>query len=229
MHTPPPDYVAPPWLVFVRRYIWVISFVLAAISLTLIRPLTRRIAEPPPVLFSLPTDYELTDHSGQPFNASTMRGEVWVASFVFTRCPSTCPAVTRAMQSLRARFDRQDVNVKQVSFTVDPDYDTVPRLAAYAETVGATRDMWRFVTGDLKTINTLVAQGFKLALGERGPGEDGLFDIEHSIKLVLVDPQGNVRGFFGLDPTLAVDGGLDELYERADRVRMEFPQTESKE
>ncbi len=68
-----------------------------------------------------------------------------------------------------------------------------------------------------------MGEGFKLALGDREDAADGSFDIGHSTKLALVDQAGNVRGFFGLDPTPAIDGNLDELYERADRVRMESP------
>ena len=61
MPQPPPDFVPPPWLRFVRRYIWVIAFVLGAATLTVIRPMLRHVPEPPPVLFTLPGDYALVD------------------------------------------------------------------------------------------------------------------------------------------------------------------------
>jgi protein SCO1/2 len=220
MAAPPPDFEPPPWLAFLRRHIWVIMGGLAIITITAIRPLMRHIPEPPPVMFTLPADYALVDHEGRAFDASTLKGEVWVAGFVFTRCPSSCPAVTRAMQDLHDRFARNGVAVKLVSFSVDPEYDTPEVLSAYHDEFATEDDdSWRFVTGDMKTISSLLEGGFKLGVGDRTE-KDGLFDIAHSTKLALVDAEGNVRGFYDLDPTPNVDGGLDELYERADRVLM---------
>jgi protein SCO1/2 len=220
MAEPPPDYVPPPWLVFLRKHIWVISFFLAIITITAIRPFMRHIPDPPPKLYALP-DYTLVDHHERPFTPDTLRGKVWVAAFVFTRCPSSCPAVTRAMLDLRDRFDRNDIDVELVSISVDPVNDTPAVLAAHADEVGAEHEHWRFVTGDLGAIQSLAEDGFRLGIGPRTEEAGGLYDIAHSTKLALVDQDGTVRGFYGIDPTPNVDGGLDELYERADRVVME--------
>ncbi|MEM6289659.1 MAG: SCO family protein [Myxococcota bacterium] len=218
MAVPPPDFEPPPWLQFLRRHIWVIMGVLSIVTITAIRPYMRHIPDPPAVMFTLP-EYDLVDHEERSFTPSTLEGQVWIASFVFTRCPSSCPAVTRAMNDLHDRFARNGIGVKMVSFSVDPENDTPAVLAAYHDDLGVDDDAWRFVTGELPAITTLLEDGFKLGIGERTE-TDGLFDIAHSTKLALVDAEGNVRGFYGLDPTPNVDGGLDELYERADRVVM---------
>jgi protein SCO1 len=217
MAQPPPDLVAPPWLRFIRRYVWVIAFVLGAVTLTLIRPMLRYIPEPPPVLYTLPSDYALVDHQGRPFTPDTLAGEVWVAGFIFTSCPSSCPAVTRAMSDLADRFARNKVDVKMVSFTVDPERDTPQVLSTYAEQVGADPSRWRFVTGEPDAIRSLVTQGFRLGVGDRQAMEGDVYDIAHSTKLALVDGEGRVRGYYGIEP----DEGLAEIYERADRVLQE--------
>lgn len=227
MASPPPDLVAPPWLEFLRRHIFVIAFILAAVTLTLIRPFTRHIPEPPPVMFELPGDWTLTDNRGETFSKESMHGKVWVASFVFTRCPSSCPAVTRAMQDLRDRFDRNNIDIKMVSFSVDPEYDTPAVLDAYATQNEIDYDKWKFVTGGEAAMTELLEGGFKLGLGPREEKEGGLFDIAHSTKLALIDKDGNVRGYYGIDPTPNEDGGLAELYERADRVDRMVPGEES--
>lgn len=221
MAAPPPDFEAPPWLQWFRKHIWVISFVLGAVAITAVRPLIRRVPDPPPVMFQLPDGYSLVDHRGEPFTPETMKGKVWVASFVFTTCPSTCPAVTRAMKDLRDRFERNDIDVELVSFTVDPEHDTPEVLAEYARNVGADSENWRFVTGEPEAVSQLIGQGFKLGVGEPEDQGGGLYDIAHSTKLALVDERGGVRGYYGLDPEPHIDGGLAELYERADRVWME--------
>jgi len=220
MAVPPPDFEPPAWLKFLRRHIWAIMGGLAIVTITLLRPFMRHIPDPPEVMFTLPSDYALVDHEGRSFTPETLQGEVWVAGFVFTRCPSSCPAVTRAMQDLYDRFERNDVNVKIVSFSVDPEHDTPEVLGAYHDEFATQDDeAWRFVTGELPAVTALLEGGFKLGVGDRTE-VDGLFDIAHSTKLALVDGDGNVRGFYGLDPTPNADGGLDELYERADRVMM---------
>jgi protein SCO1 len=217
MAQPPPDFVAPPWLRFVRKYVWVLAFVLGAITLTVMRPMLRHIPDPPAVLYALPGDYALVDHLERPFTPETLAGEVWVAGFVFTSCPSSCPAVTRAMSDLADRFARNKVDVKIVSFTVDPERDTPEVLAAYAEQAGADPARWRFVTGDPDAVRALVSEGFKLGVGNRQTVEDDVYDIAHSTKLALVDGEGQIRGFYGIEP----DEGLAEIYERADRVLQE--------
>ena len=215
MATPPPDYVPPPWLEWIRRNIWAISFVLGAIAITLLYPYTRRVPDPPPVLYQLP-DYELVDHRGEAFTPSTLEGKVWVAGFVFTSCKSTCPAVTGAMKSLRDRFDRNGLPIEMVSFTVDPETDTVKVLADYVDETGVENERWHFVTGEPEAVKSLVADGFKLGVGDKLPEEGGLYDIAHSTKLALVDENGAVGGYYSTD-----EGGLGEVFERADRVYME--------
>lgn len=217
MPQPPPDFEATPGLTWLRKHIWLVAGVLGVVTVTAIRPFLRRVPDPPPVMHVLP-DYALVDDHERPFRPETLHGKVWVAGFVFTSCPSTCPAVTRAMQDLHARFERNDIDVEMVSFTVDPAHDTPQVLRAYAEQAGAD-EQWRFVTGDPAAIRALVRDGFKLGIGDATPTADDadLYDIAHSTKLALVDPEGNVRGFYGIEP----DEGLDEIYHRAQHVLAE--------
>lgn len=218
MAQPPPDYVPPPWLAWLRRNIWWVSGVLGILTITAIRPLLRRIPEPPAVMFTLPADYALVDQHGAPFTPATLRGKVWVAGFVFTHCPSICPTVTKAMADLRGRFDRLGLEIEMVSFTVDPARDTPEVLAAYAVESGADNPRWRFVTGKPDDVVALVRHGFYLGVGPAKPtGVDNMYDISHSSQLALVDGEGNVRGFYGIE----AEQGLDEIFHRAQHVLAE--------
>ena len=217
MPQPPADFEPTPALTWLRKHIWLVAGILGVVTVTAIRPLLRHVPDPPPVMYALP-EYALVDDHERPFVPETLRGKVWVAGFVFTSCPSTCPAVTRAMQDLHARFARNDIDIEMVSFTVDPARDTPQVLRAYAEQAGAD-DTWRFVTGDPAAIRGLVRDGFKLGIGDAAPTADdaNLYDIAHSTQLALVDPDGNGRGFYGIEP----DQGLDEIYHRAQHVMAE--------
>lgn len=218
MAVPPPDYHPPAWVEWIRAKVWVISFFLGVIAITALYPFTRYVPEPPEVMFELPDTWEnLVDHRGQPFTAASMEGKVWVAGFIFTRCPSSCPAVTRVMKELRARFDRNGIEVGMVSFTVDPEHDTPQALADYAASVDAEHPAWQFVSGPRADLEALIAEGFKLGVGDRTEMENGLFDIAHSTRLALVDEKGGVRGYYSTE----TKENLDEIYERTDRVWME--------
>lgn len=219
MAVAPPDLQRPGWLEWFRRYLWVISFVGGVLTLTALRcsGRLRQVPDPPQVLFALPS-YELVDHRNEPFTPQTLHGKVWVAGFVFTSCPSSCPVVTKAMADLRERYDRYSVDVEMVSFTVDPQNDTPPVLAEYFESQGIDSDKWRFVTGEPTQVLQLVRKGFKLGVGEREADEDGVaYDIAHSTKLALIDGDGAVRGFYGIDG----EHGTDEIFERAQHVLAE--------
>lgn len=216
MAAPPPDFEPSPALAWLRKYIWIVAAVLGVVTITGLRTRLRSIPDPPAAMYTLPA-YELVDHRGQPFVPETLAGKVWVAGFVFTNCPSTCPAVTRAMGQLRDRYDRLGIDVEMVSFTVDPERDTPSVLAAYADKVAATSEHWRFVTGDTAAVTALVRHGFKLGMDPTPTADGSLFDIAHSTQLALVDGSGSVRGFYDIEP----DGGLDEIFHRSQHVMAE--------
>jgi protein SCO1/2 len=217
----PPDLQRPGWLEWIRRYIWVVAFVVGALTFTALRcsGRLRHVPDPPEVMFALPTNYALVDQEGRPFDPETLHGKVWVAGFVFTTCPSSCPVVTKAMHDLRERFDRYGVEVEMVSFTVDPAHDTPAVLRQYMADQALPSEHWRFVTGEPEAVFRLVRQGFKLGVGEREADATGVaYDIAHSTKLALVDGDGGVRGFYGIDD----EYGTDEIFERTQHVLTEM-------
>ncbi len=131
--------------------------------------------------------FQLTNQQGKPFDRSDLDGHVWVADFVFTNCQGPCPRMSSHMRSLQ---NSTGPSVKLVSFTVDPDNDTPPVLAAYAQRFGADASRWSFLTGDKTTLNMLDQDAFKL--GTIGAGMD------HSTRFVLVDKKGRIRGYYGI-------------------------------
>jgi protein SCO1 len=139
-----------------------------------------------PTLATVP-DFSLTDHTGANFNsASVLRGNVWVADFMFTNCPGPCPRMSSQMHQVQMAFEGQPV--KLVSLTVDPARDTPEALAKYAQFYKASPGVWYFLTGPQETLNHLDQDVFKLG------SVDGSFD--HSTRFILIDRQSHVRGFY---------------------------------
>jgi protein SCO1 len=143
-----------------------------------------------PSYYPLP-EFSLTDHTGKAVTLHDLAGKVWVADFIFTSCGGTCPLMTDKMRKLQEVLPME---IRLVSFTVDPTRDTPRVLAAYAAEHGATGDRWLFLTGDKQGLYDLCVKGFKLPLDTEGgtPAEP----IAHSTRFVLVDKQGSIRGYY---------------------------------
>jgi cytochrome oxidase Cu insertion factor (SCO1/SenC/PrrC family) len=151
------------------------------------------------------SDFELTERSGRTVSIADLRGKIWIASFVFTRCTGPCPQVTATMARVQAEVaDNRDIQL--VSFTVDPDRDNLADLREYADHFGADSDRWYFLTGPKEVIDALCVTGFGLGL-EREPGQE----ITHSTRLVLVDRRGHKRGYFDGQTTDYAGRSIDDL------------------
>lgn len=145
-------------------------------------------------------DFTLTAHTGQPLALNNLRGKVWITNFFFTTCRSICPIMQDNMTEVQKAF-ASNPTVQIVSFTVDPEHDTVEVLNQYAHKKGAIPGKWLFVTGEKKAIYRLARHGFKLAAEDIPEQLEGTtHDFIHSDKFVLVDTQGRIRGYYsGLD------------------------------
>ncbi|HZV06307.1 MAG TPA: DUF420 domain-containing protein [Gemmataceae bacterium] len=141
-------------------------------------------------------DFSLTERSGRTIGKADLLGKIWIASFEFTRCTQGCPQISATMEKLQADLARYP-DVRLVTFTVDPKHDGVEQLREYAKHYHADPERWLFLTGEEDEIYRLIDKSFHLPARqnegeERKPGNE----VAHSSKLVLVDRQGHIRGFF---------------------------------
>lgn len=145
-----------------------------------------------PVIGTVPA-FALTDHMGGAVSAADLTGHVWIAAFIFTRCPDVCPALTSRMATLQQELNaRGDEPVRLVSFSVDPTHDTPAVLQTFAGRFHAGPE-WTFVTGDRGAIARLLRDGFRVAFADDGPPDA---PITHSDRLVLVDRDLHIRGYY---------------------------------
>ena len=145
-------------------------------------------------------EFELLDQRGRTVRAEDLRGRVWVADFVFTRCAAVCPILSTRLKSLTQRIGPDDA-VRYVSFSVDPEHDTPDVLAQYAARYQADPERWMFLTGDMNEVERTVVQGFKIFIGDPEPNENDptLVEIAHGEHFVLVDRRGQLRGYYRSD------------------------------
>lgn len=184
---------------------WIAAILLLA-AWPIVWTLRARVPPPPPVLGSVPA-FALTDQAGRPFGSADLAGRVWVASFIFTRCSTVCPAITRQMARLQERTRGLDPALELVSFSVDPGHDTPARLDAYARRHHANPRRWRFLTGSSEAVRATVERGLRVSMGGDVADAPSPADISHGTHLVLVDGAARIRGYY--DP--AEPGALDRL------------------
>ena len=201
-----------------RRFLnpWFLAALAGLALIPALRPLLRIEPDPPPVLRQLP-EWRLVDQDGEDFGSADLAGDVYVASFVFTRCATVCPRLTAEVGRLERRYREEGVEgVQLVSFSVDPEHDTPERLRDYAGRRGLDLERWRLVTGGEQEVRSIVVDGFALPMGERIDLAGGLVDVAHAARLVLVDRDGGVRGYYGSDAV-----GLDEVFHRTRQILAE--------
>jgi protein SCO1/2/putative membrane protein len=162
-------------------------------------------------------EFTLVDQEGQTVTKQGLLGKPWVASFIFTRCAFSCPMLVRKVYDLSLAVS--EVDVRFVTITVDPEYDTVERMKKYADVYQAKPEKWMFVTGEKDEVYRLIREGFKVAAWEdvgteRRPG----YEFAHSERLVHVGADGKVLGTY--------DSGVDSELRTLQRVlqgRIETP------
>lgn len=159
-------------------------------------------------------DFAFTDQTGAPVRAADLRGRVQVASFLFTRCPTICPTSAMKLKRIGERLAARSAAVDLVSFSVDPEHDTPPVLAAFAARYQADPARWRFLTGPPAAIRAAVEDGFRIAVDRGAALADGTPTIVHGTHYVLLDRQLRIRGYYDSDEPAR----LDQLV--ADAIRL---------
>lgn len=147
----------------------------------------------PPVLGQV-APFQLVGHDGAPISNTRFEGQPWLASFFYTTCAGPCPRLIARLKRLRTEIE--PASLAFVSISVDPAVDTPPVLADYRRTRGITdADAWTFVTGPPEDVLTLVEKGFLTAV-ERADPASAEGAVTHGVRVVLVDGQGRIRGYY---------------------------------
>ncbi|MBX7225424.1 MAG: SCO family protein [Chitinophagales bacterium] len=136
--------------------------------------------------------FAFTDHLNRPFTKKDMNNTVWITNFFFSTCPTICKDMTRNLRTVQSHFI-EDEEVRILSHTVDPETDTVGQLYRYAQENQINSDKWLLLTGNKAEIYNIARQGYMVTatVGDGGPN-----DFIHSEKLILIDREGRIRGYY---------------------------------
>jgi protein SCO1/2 len=161
-----------------------------------------------PTTFNTVAPFTLVDSNGKPFTLDALLGKPWIVDFVFTRCTGPCPVVTSSMRKAQDLLKSDDVRL--VTITVDPEYDTPEILAQYAHGIGADLARWTFLTGPPDTVHDISRTSFMVPIVKEENLPVGQ-SIVHRTDLIVVDARGVVRGYYdGENPS-----GVEQAVARA--------------
>ena len=140
-------------------------------------------------VYHLVTDFQLTDSSNNLFGKEDLLGKVSVVDFIFTRCQGPCPTMSGFMEGLYQKYSNLK-DLQFISITIDPDYDTPDILRQYAVRYNVTDNRWKFLYGDINYTAGISEEAFLI------PADPRQLPMGHSTRFVLVDRQGQIRGFY---------------------------------
>ena len=143
-------------------------------------------------------DFTFTNHNNEDFGLADLKGEVWLADFVFTNCTTVCLPMMANMTDLQGRLKEEGLDVQIVSFSVDPAFDKPEILKSYAENYGADLSSWNLLTGYTpQEIDEFAMENFQTLA--RKPANDD--QVIHGTHFYLVNQEGVImKSYDGLNP-----------------------------
>lgn len=158
-------------------------------------------------------NFRFVNQLGDTVELYELQNKIIVVDFIFTRCTSICPHMTKNMQKMQASFAKHKSGRKVIdssivhfiTFTVDPAYDSVKVLKEFADKFGVNHDNWWFLTGNKKDIYNFAFNELKIAIAEK----DIDTSFVHTQKFILLDKNYIIRG--PADPASVYYDGLDSV------------------
>jgi len=137
-------------------------------------------------------DFTLTNQDGKEVSTALWSNKIVVSNFFFSHCPVVCPKMMANLKRVNISL-QGDKEILINSFSVDPERDSVARLKKYADQFGIDTRQWDLLTGQKKDIYKLARNSFMVVATD---GDGGPADFIHSDKLVLIDKQKRIRGYY---------------------------------
>lgn len=138
-------------------------------------------------------NFALQNQSGKTITKDSLDGFIYVANFFFTSCPSICPKMTNNLKGLQKTFSNNP-QLKLVSFSVMPWFDTVEKLNEYGQLNDINPSKWYLLTGDKDDIYNLARSSY---FAEKSLGlQKSTDEFLHTESMVLIDKNGRIRGLY---------------------------------
>ena len=152
-------------------------------------------------------DFSFINQNNEVVVNDSLKGDIYIANFFFTSCPTICPVMTKNMAYVQSKLSVYP-NIKFISHTVDPANDTPERMLSYVKKMSSKNiiidlNNWHFLTGEKEKLYEIAKSYFvNVSPDSLAPG-----GFLHSEYFVLIDKEGRVRS--GIDQHKNVVGVYD--------------------
>ena len=137
-------------------------------------------------------DAALIDEQGKPHPFAAFKGHRVAVTFIYTRCPlpEFCPLMDRHFATVQKTIagEKELRDVRLVSVTLDPEFDTPAILSRHAERLKADPAVWTFLTGEPAAVTTFALQFGIFTERDLGTGAN----LTHNLRTAVVDADGRI-------------------------------------
>lgn len=144
--------------------------------------------------------FAFLNQDGQRVTDQDLEGKVYVAEFFFTTCSGICPKMNNNMRTVYDRF-RDEKDFRILSYTCDPERDSVAQLKKYSDSLKVNTAKWVFLTGRKDSLYTLARNSY--TIDDPANNVNSIDDqFIHSQLWALVNKKGEVKKIYdGLKPS----------------------------
>ena len=151
--------------------------------------------------------YRFIDQYGDSISNKNLDGKIYVADFFFTSCPSICPVMQRNMLTVYNAYKTVN-DIKILSFTIDPKYDSVSVLKNYADKLGVSGNTWWFLQGKKEDTYNLAEKNYLVSVRKDSTVSGGYI---HQGYFVLIDKKSRIRGAYDGTDQKQVSQLIDDI------------------
>jgi protein SCO1 len=162
-----------------------------------------------------PGNFSFTSQWGYPVTQDTVANKIYVANVFFSTCNATCPRIMATMQQVQ-KYYAGDPFVKIVSFSVDPETDSVARLAVYGDSLKCAKGQWYLLTGNKSDLYKFETEQMMFQAMEDSSGE---VRFVHDSRVRLIDWHGRMRGKF---PLATESSSYQQIINEIEQLKAEY-------
>lgn len=154
--------------------------------------------------------FTFTNQHNEEVSLDDLKGEVWLAQFVFTNCTTVCGPMMVNMANLQDELIKEKVeDYKIVSFTVDPAVDSPEVLQGYLDVFAPSDESkWEMLTGYKQDEIAEIAKKSFATIVADDPNSD---QVTHGVNFALVNQEGLVVKLYNGNDDVPYDEIVEDM------------------
>ncbi|HEX5626069.1 MAG TPA: SCO family protein [Saprospiraceae bacterium] len=142
-------------------------------------------------IYAKTPDFSFLNQYGNRMDKSILEGQIHVANFFFTSCPTICPKTIRSMIRIAEHF-KDHPKISYLNFSIDYKKDSVERLKSYYDKLQVSIKQFHLLhIPSMEEIKRVTEMYMSIAVED--PDAPGGFD--HSGWLLLADKDFHIRSY----------------------------------